>query len=126
MDATPADFLAHFAAGTEQDLAERGESAFALRWTALHAVAEVVASLAGIRVDVMPDSARNFVPAIERIGGWRLDLARQGVADIAAMMEPGLAALLAVHGQGGDARLPASALWQEFDRARHALLALSI
>jgi hypothetical protein len=55
----------------------------------------------------------------------RRDLLRQGVEDLAAMMEPGLAALIAVHSDGRDAAAPARALWQEFVAARDALLALA-
>lgn len=123
MDATPVDFLMHQAAVTVGDGDSR--SALALDWTALHAAAEVAASLAGIRADAMPAAAQAFAPAVERAGGWRLDLARQGIDDIAAMLEPGLAALLAIHAQGGDPQPPALALWQEFDRARQALLAIA-
>ena len=101
------------------------DSPLALKWAALHAVAEIVASLADGSVPNMPEPAKEFVPMIERAGGWRFDLARQGIDDIAAMLEPGLAALLSVHGQGGDAGPPAAALWQEFSRAREALLALA-
>ena len=66
----------------------------------------------------------SFPAAIRRTGGWRLRLAEQGLADLAAMMEPGLAALLSVQAHGGDARPPARALLQEFAAARAALLAL--
>lgn len=109
MDATPIDFP------TQTDAAP-----LAARWTALHAAAEVVASLAGI-----PAGQPQDIAAAERVGGWRLNLVRQGIDDIAAMMEPGLAALLTVHGQGGDPRPAAAALWREFDRARQPLLALA-
>lgn len=114
MDATPSDFLAQ----------PDDDSALAPKWIALHAAAEVVASLAGIAADTRPDE--NFAPTIERAGGWRLTMARQGIDDIAAMMEPGLSALLTLHGQRGDTRAAATALWQEFDRARGALLAIGL
>lgn len=108
MDATPIDFLVHADAPP-----------LAAKWAALHAAADVVASLAGIAAGRPQD-----IVAAERLGGWRLNLVRQGIDDIAAMMEPGLAALLTVHGQGGDPRPAAAALWREFDRARQPLLAL--
>lgn len=124
MDATPIDFLAlhaHDAARPDGD----GESVLARKWAALHAVAELVASLGDVEPGPVPE-AEVFAPALERAGGWRLNLARQGVDDIAAMLEPGLSALLTVHGQGGDTRAAATALWQEFDRARQPLLALAL
>ena len=129
MDATPTDFLARYAEHAAPDEGEppSGDprSPLALKWTALEAAAEVVASLADIRPNGRAETARTLAAGIERAGGWRLALARQSVDDIAAMMEPGIAALLAVHAQGGDARPPALALWQEFDRARQALLTLA-
>lgn len=109
MDATPIDFLV-----------QPGAAPLAHKWTALHAAAEVVASLAGV-----PAGQPQDIGATERLGGWRLNLVRQGIDDIAAMMEPGLAALLTLHGQGGDPRPAARALWQEFDRARQPLLSLA-
>ena len=51
-------------------------------------------------------------------------MAEEGVDDIAAIMEPGLAALLAVHARGADAKPAALALWQEFMAARDALMIL--
>lgn len=129
MDATPTDFLARYA---EHAVPHDGEppsgdpsSPLALKWTALETAAEVVASLAEIRTKNGAAAAQALAAGIERAGGWRLALARQSVDDIAAMMEPGIAALLAVHAQGGDPRPPALALWQEFDRARQALLTLA-
>lgn len=116
MDATPSDFLLHSTAHE----ADHGDSPLALadKWTALHAAADVVASLAGVR-----ESGQDFPSAIQT--GWRRDLARQGIDDIAAMLEPGLSALLSLHAQGGDPRPAATALWQEFDRARRTVLALA-
>lgn len=125
MDATHADFLAHDAtpAGLERALGD-SRSPLALKWTALHAAAEVVASLAGRAVDPLPMATQAFTPAVEHAGGWRLELARQGIDDIAAIMEPGLSALIAVRAQGGDPQAAADALWREFDQARRAVLAL--
>lgn len=123
MDATPIDFMVPYAHDAAQPGGEGG-SALAQKWAALHAVAELVASLGHVEPGPVPE-AEVFGPALERAGGWRLDLARQGVDDIAAMLEPGLSALLTVHGQGGDTRAAATALWHEFDRARQPLLALA-
>lgn len=129
MDATPTDFLTryaeHAAPHEGEPTSEDPRSPLALKWTALQAAAEIVASLADIRANGSTEAAEAFSAGVERTGGWRLDLARQSIDDIAAMMEPGIAALLAVHAQGGDARAAALALWQEFDRARQALLTLA-
>ena len=53
-----------------------------------------------------------------------LRLAENHVSDMAAMMQPGLSALLAVSARGQDATAAALALWCEFHAAREALMAL--
>ncbi len=100
-------------------------SALSMRWAALHDAAGVVAMLAGVASEAMGPELRNFPAVMRDAGGRRRDMAEQGVDDLAAIMEPGLAALLAVHARGADPRPPAMALWQEFDRTRSALLALT-
>ena len=99
-------------------------SAMSMRWSALHDAARLVASLAGLAAEPMRTELRNYPAIIRDAGGWRLNLAEQGVADLAAMMEPGMSALLAAHSRGSDVAVPALALWQEFLSARNALLAL--
>jgi hypothetical protein len=95
-----------------------------VRWTALHDAASVVAELGGVAAGPMPAKSRNFPAAMRDAGGWRRELAELGVQDLAAMMEPGLAALLAVRARGADAVPAALALWEEFRRARDTLVAL--
>ena len=94
------------------------------RWAALHDAADLVASLAGLA----PEPNRAEVIALPlRLGpsaGWRAHLVEQGIEDIAAIMEPGIAALLALRGRGAEAGPAALALWQEFRAARAALLGL--
>ncbi len=68
---------------------------------------------------------RNYPALIKDVGGWRLELAAKGVSDLAAIMQPGLTALLAVNARGQDARPAAQALWLEFQHARESLLALA-
>lgn len=99
-------------------------ASLAIRWNALHEAADAVAVLAGIEPE-RPDAAiRNFPSAIRDEGGWKLELAEQGIADMCAMMQPGLGALLAVRARGQDAGVPARTLWREFGNARQALLDL--
>jgi hypothetical protein len=97
-----------------------------VRWTALHDAAAVVAGLSGLPAVQMPAGLRNFPAIMRDAGGWRRELAEQGVQDLAAIMEPGLAALLAVHARGADAVPAALALWAEFRHARDRLVALSL
>lgn len=94
------------------------------QWPALHQAAEAVAAMAGISATPMTARQRNFPEAACAAGGWRLELAQQGVDDIAAIMEPGLAALFAAHARGANAPAAAFALWEEFCNARDALMAL--
>ncbi|MBC2664617.1 hypothetical protein H7F51_03675 [Novosphingobium flavum] len=95
------------------------------RWLGLHDAAGVVAALAGLPAPTVSPEARNFPQAIAQAGGWRLVHAREGVADLAAILETGIRALLAVHARGTPAAVPARALWDEFVAARDALLALA-
>lgn len=102
----------------------RAGQALSLRWAALHDAASAVAALAGVP-DARPDPAVRGFPAHARdAAGKRFALVEQGVADIAAFMQPGLTALLAVNARGQDARVPARALWNEFLLARDAVMAL--
>ncbi|PZT86722.1 MAG: hypothetical protein DI637_10330 [Citromicrobium sp.] len=52
-------------------------------------------------------------------------LIAHGMDDIAAMLEPGLRALLAVTAQGRDAKAAAITLWEEFLLARRAVIGLA-
>ena len=107
--------------------AEFGEvaaDALSLRWAALHEAAGVVAILGGSAAESMGPELRSFPAVMRDAGGWRRSMAEQGIADLAALLEPGIAALLAVQARGVSPAVPAAALWHEFDAARAALLAL--
>lgn len=96
-----------------------------MKWSALHDAASVVAMLAGIAAEPMRADVRNFPAVMRDAGGWRRNMAEQGIEDMSAIMEPGMAALLAVHARGINPASAALALWQEFHAARAALLALT-
>ncbi|MEP7222335.1 MAG: hypothetical protein ABI673_06660 [Novosphingobium sp.] len=99
-------------------------SAMSMKWSALHNAAGVIAALAGLAAEPMSLPVRNFPALIRDSGGWRREVAEQGVDDLSVILEAGIAALLAVHARGVDARPAAEALWQEYLSARGALLAL--
>ncbi|WP_253185977.1 hypothetical protein [Novosphingobium sp. NDB2Meth1] len=99
-------------------------SQMAVKWTAVHEAAAAIGELAGIAPEYRSPEVRNFPAIMRDTGGWRMRLAEQGVDDLAAILEPGLAALLALHGSGAPAGAAALALWQEFHTARAGLLAL--
>jgi hypothetical protein len=95
-------------------------------WDTLHEAAAIVAVLAGVRAESWAGEMRTFGARLSQAPHWLHDTARQGIEDLAAIMEPGLAALLTVHSAGGDPAVPARALWREFIAARDALLAIAL
>ncbi|MFN4134994.1 MAG: hypothetical protein ACK4G2_05035 [Novosphingobium sp.] len=114
------------AASREQQPAfgQASGNAMSMKWAALLDASAVVCSLAGLQPETRKPEVRNFPAIMRDTGGWRYELAQQGVDDLAAMMEPGLAALLAVSARGASPAAAATALWHEFVTARAALLAL--
>jgi len=99
-------------------------SAASLKWAALQDAANVVAGLAGLEPERTTPEIRNFPALIRDTAAWRRELAERGIDDMAAVMEPGIAALLGVNARGADPRAAALALWREFSQARGAVLAL--
>lgn len=95
-----------------------------LRWAALGDAGKVVAMLAGAEPEAPDLRLRNFPLLIREAPQWQRELAQNAVEDLAAVMEPGLAALLAINARGADSRPAARALWAEFRAARHAVLEL--
>lgn len=115
------------AASASKGRAEFGQAsgnAMSMKWAALHDASSVVGQLAGLQPEMRKPEVRNFPAIMRDTGGWRYELAKQGVDDLAAFMEPGLAALLAVSARGHSPAPAATALWHEFVAARSALLAL--
>jgi hypothetical protein len=99
-------------------------SASSLKWAALQDAANVVAGLAGLELERTTPEIRNFPALIRDAAVWRRELAERGIEDMAAVMQPGIAALLGVNARGADPRAAALALWREFTQARGAVLAL--
>ena len=101
---------------------EAGPSPLAAKWDAVHQAAAVVAGLAG--APPQPCAIEAFPARIDAAGGWRRALADQGIDDLAAVMRPGIAALVAANAAGAAPAAAAQALWREFVRARDAVVAL--
>lgn len=95
-----------------------------VRWHALVEAGELVAELAGADVALASEELRSVPELIGQADGWRREHAERGIDDLAAVMEPGIAALLAINESGADPRPAARALWREFLAARVALLTL--
>lgn len=99
-------------------------SATSMRWAALADAANVIATLAGVEPERTTPEVRNFPALIRDAEPWRRERAEHGVADLSAILEPGIAALLAVNARGADPQPAAMALWREFIAARAAILSL--
>lgn len=112
------------AASGRAEFGQASGNAMSMKWSALHDASAVVGQLAGLQPEMRKPEVRNFPAIMRDTGGWRYELAKQGVDDLAAFMEPGLAALLAVSARGQSPAPAATALWHEFVAARSALLAL--
>ena len=95
-----------------------------LKWAALQDAANAVAALAGLDPARPAREIRNFPALIREAAPWRRELASRAIEDMAAVMEPGIAALLGVQARGADPCPAAKALWREFTEARAAVLAL--
>jgi hypothetical protein len=121
MNATPTDFAV---ASRRESPAPRGPSSMSIQWAALHDAAAAVAAMAGLAAEKPTAQVRNFPALIKDAGGWRYELANNGVADLSAIMRPGVKALLAVSARGQDPTAAALSLWREYHHARSALLGL--
>jgi hypothetical protein len=99
-------------------------SGIGAKWAALHEAGAVVRALAGEEPEKSSAEIRNFPAMIRDAAPGPRALAENGIDDLVALMEPGIAALLAVNARGIDATHAAGALWHEFVAARAALLAL--
>ena len=100
-------------------------SALSMKWSALHDAAGAVATIARAVPPAVSPEIRNFPAVMRDAGGWRREIAEQGIDDLTAIMEPGLTALLAAVARGANPAAAAAALWQEFLSARDAMLALA-
>lgn len=94
------------------------------RWAALIEAAGLVAVLAEVQPEPFADNTDTFSLRLDRAEAWRCEHAERGLADLTAIMEPGIAALLAVSTRGADPRPAARTLWREFTAAHAAVLAL--
>ena len=110
--------------GARAKFGQGAASAASRKWAALLDAGNVVASLAGLGPERPDAEVRNFPALIRDAAHWRRELAEQGIEDMTAMLQPGIAALLGVNARGADPRAPALALWREFTQARAAVLAL--
>lgn len=110
--------------GSSRSRSTASANSTSMRWAALGEAGQVVAMLAGLEAEQPSREIRNFPALIRDAEKWRRDLVDNACADMAAVMEPGITALLAINARGADCRPAALALWSEFKAARAAMLAL--
>ena len=92
-------------------------------WDRLEGQAGQLALLARIAPEPQRD-ATAIAPLLAAAHPWQCQLAQQAMADIAAMLGSGLAALATLSRREQDAAAPALALWREFHAARGALIGM--
>ena len=95
-----------------------------LRWAALGEAGQVVAALAGVPAEQPSPQVRNFAALMRDAPAWKRELAARACIDLAAVMEPGISALLAISARGANPAPAAQALWREYSAARAAMLTL--
>jgi hypothetical protein len=97
--------------------------ALAAALAALHGQAAALAMLA--RIAPEPAATRDALGAVlAEALPWQRALVAQTVADSAAMLETGLAALAMLARRGQDCAAPALVLWREFHAARAGMIAV--
>jgi hypothetical protein len=93
------------------------------RWAVLEGAGRTVAQLAGKGGEF--GGGTDMAASMAALHPAGADLAVRAIDDLAAVLEPGIGALLAVRERGLDPAPAAAALWGEFCLARNALLALA-
>ncbi len=100
-------------------------NALSMKWSALHDAAATVALLAGIEAQAMTREVRAFPVSLRDAQPAAREAVENGIADLSAIMEPALSALIAAHARGVAPQAAAAALWQEFLDSRDGLMALA-
>jgi len=95
------------------------------RWAALHDAAAIVAALADMELPDADVATAGLVADLAEGPSWRRELFERSALDAVAALQPGIAGLGAMAARGIDPRPAARALWDEFVRARDALLLLA-
>lgn len=105
------------------DAAPEGDT-IAQRCNALEQAGAIVAVLAGIDTASRTEEFSSLAERLDDLCGPRRALAEHSLDDLVAIMQPGVAALLAAAERGVEPSAPALALYGEFSAARDALAVL--
>ena len=100
-------------------------AALSAQWDAVHEAAAAVAILAQLGEEPTEKAIRELPARAVAIGGPRLEMIMHSVDDLAAILQPGLRALLTMTSKGQDTTSAALTLWREFHNARSAIVALA-
>ena len=96
----------------------------AARWEAVHEAAAAVGKLAQLGRETLTEDIVALPLRAAARGGWHYEMVARGIDDLAAVMQPGLRALLSLTAGGQDTTAAALTLWREFHMARTAILGL--
>ena len=96
----------------------------AARWEAVHEAAAAVGKLAQLGRESLTSEVASLPLRAAEKGGRHYEMVARGVDDLAAVMQPGLRALLSLTAGGQDTTAAALTLWREFHIARAAILKL--
>ena len=94
----------------------------ASQWDAVHEAAAAIGALAQLGRGDEDDAVKGLPDRALQLGGFEYEMVMRGVDDLAAVMQPGLRALLALSAQGQDTTSAALTLWQEFHKSRDAII----
>ena len=92
------------------------------QWAAVHEAAGAVGGLAQLGRETLGEDIADLPERAAQRGGWHFEAAARGIDDLAAFMQPGLRALLALTAKGQDTTAAALTLWREFHCARNAIV----
>lgn len=99
-------------------------ASLASQWEAVHEAAAAVGHLAQLGREEPGDDVLSLPLRAAEAGGYAFEATARGIDDLAAVMQPGLRALLALTAQGKDTTAAALTLWREFHHARTAIMTL--
>lgn len=99
-------------------------AALAEQWEAVHEAAAAVGTLAQLGREPLSAEILALPQRAAQRGEWHYEMAARGIDDLAAVMQPGLRALLSLTARGQDTTAAALTLWREFHAARAAIVDL--
>ncbi len=95
-----------------------------VHWDAIAGTTGRLAAMAGLGAGKACAATAKLLPLLEGADAWQREVGSEAIADIAAMLTSGMAALDVLQRRGIDARIPAFALWREVDAAQRSLIAM--